>query len=157
MNELEKEIEELRYQLSVSLPEELANVVGASDNSDNSELCEILERQHYVSIRLKQLTDRLYVCKSINLKNIPKNKVGIGSIITVENLNTGEICKYKLIASELSDDISEEISEITLQSPIGKALLDKSINDEVLIHILKKKILYKIINLVTLHDLQKQS
>jgi transcription elongation GreA/GreB family factor len=95
----------------------------------------------------------LYGCKAINLKNIPKNKIGMGSLITVQNIKTGEINNYKLIMSELSDKVSEEFSEITLQSPLGKALLNKVIHDEVEIQLFKNKIFYKILNFVTIHDL----
>ena len=153
MNNLEKEIEELRHQLSEVIPEELNNIIGSNDNSNNVELCQILERQHYISVRLKQLTDRLYGYTAINLKNIPKNKIGIGSLITVQNAKTGEINNYKLIMSELSNEMSEELSEITLQSPLGKALLNKVIHDEVEIQLFKNKIFYKILNFVTIHDL----
>lgn len=153
MNDLEKEIEQLRHELAVSIPEEINNIIGLQDSSDNSELSDILERQHYISIRLRQLTERLHVCKSISLKNIPRDTIGIGSLVTVENIKTQEISIFKLIVSELSDTEYTAFSEITLNSPLGKALLYKQVNDIVTVVIPSNTLYYKIINFVTIHEL----
>jgi transcription elongation factor GreA len=129
MNDLEKEIEALRYQLSEAIPEELNNILGMSDHSDNSEFSEILERQHFISVRLKQLTERLNFYRSVKLHEAPKDTVGIGSLIKVQNIKTNQILTYKLIISELSDEPSEEFSEITIQSPLGKAFIHRTIDE----------------------------
>jgi len=54
------------------------------------------------------------------------NKVEIGSIVTVE-INQ-EIEKYKLIGNTVSN-LNSDILEITLNSPLGKSIYHKKIND----------------------------
>ena len=151
MNALEKEIEKIRYELAEIIPEELKNAMYSGDVLESSEYSEILRRQHLLSIRLTQLDKRLHLNKFIDIKNIPRYQVGIGSLITLLCKTTNIEFTVKLITSELSDIIYEEI---TLNSPVGKALFNKRINDDITVYTPSGIKSYKIVNLITIHDLK---
>lgn len=156
MNErkyLENEINELRYELSVTIPQEMQAAIESGDLKENSEFSDVLSRQYFASIRLKQLTERLNSCKAINLQNVSKTNVGIGSVVNVENLEDNKITTFKLISGELTDHINNEYEEVTLESPIGKTLYNKQVNDIAIVPLPKGKVTYKIIKIKTLHDL----
>lgn len=153
MSDLEKEIELLRHELSVSIPAEIQLALEAGDWGDNSEFSEIISRQHYTGIRLKQLIDRLNACKLIDLKNIPRDRVGTGSLVTVHHKERNKNINYKVISVEISDIENSEYQEVTISSPLGKALYNKKIGDEFSVYLPSGKIHLKIVNLITIHEM----
>lgn len=156
MNErvrLEREINELKYELSVTIPQEMQTAIEMGDLRENSEFSDAVTRQHFVNIRLKQLADRLSACKAVDIHSIPRDKVGIGSVVKVRNLETNKIMYFKLIMSEISNHPSTEHTEVTVNSPIGKALTNKKIKDEVVAVLPNGRSTYRILNITTIHDL----
>jgi transcription elongation factor GreA len=157
MNEreqLENEIDRLKYELSVTLPQEMQDAVEMGDLRENSEYTEIVTRQQFAGIRLHQLIQRLAAYKQINLNNVPRDKVGIGSIITVYHDESGYIKTFKLALVEISNDESPLYTEITMNSPIGKSLYNKSVGDAVIVSLPSGKAIYKILNILTIHDIE---
>lgn len=156
MNEreqLENEINQLRYELSVTIPQEMQTAIEMGDLKENSEFSDAVARQYFASVRLKQLTDRLNSYRAINLQNISRTKVGIGSIVKVKHLEENKTIMFKIVVGEISDKLTTEYVEITVNSPIGKALLDKQVKDKVMVVLPARKATYKIMNIKTLHDL----
>lgn len=151
MNErkqLENEIEKLKYELSVSIPEEINEIMECGGLQDSTEISSVLQRQQLATVRLNQLIHRLNSNKNISLKEISKDAVGIGSLVTVKNIGTGQIIQFKIVVNDISD-----IIDVTLQSPIGKALYNKKINDEVSVYLPNGKVTYSILELKTIHEL----
>ena len=62
----------------------------------------------------------------VNMENIPKDKVGLGSTVRVYDSTKNEEIEYKLVTSEESDVAAGKISTT---SPIGRALLNKKVGD----------------------------
>lgn len=153
INNLELEIEKLYNELHVVIPEELQEALESGDLRENSEVSSILDRQHLISIRLSQLLQRLGHHKQINIEDIPRNVVGLGSIVTVKCVNTQIEKTFKIVQSDISDIFQDEYEEVTINSLIGKSLYNKIINDIVKVKTPKNTVLYQIINLTTIHAL----
>lgn len=158
MNEraaIEAEIDKLKYELSVVIPSELKDAMELGDMKENSDFSSILERQYFINVRLNQLSQRLQLYKTIDLSLIPKNVVGVGSIIKVKDLHTKTTKKLKLVFNEISDECSDLYDEITLNSPLGKALINKKVHDVVTVLLPMYNVQYKIMQLQTIHDIIK--
>lgn len=156
MNErehLEQEINKLRYELSVTIPQDMQTAIETGDLRENSEFSDVVTRQYFASVRLRQLTDRLNSYKAINLQNISKSHIGIGSITKVKHIEENKIVTFKIVVGEISDNPSTEHTEITINSPIGKALYNKQVKDQVIVVLPNGKVTYKIMSIKTLHDL----
>lgn len=151
MNELEKEIDQLRYELSVTIPDELKTASESGDLLENAEYSEIISRQNLLSIRLCQLTKRLYAMQHINLQSISRSSVGIGSIVELECNTTNKRLTVKLVSSEISNTVSL-IEEITINSPFGKAILNKVIDDIISVYTPTGVNKYTVLNFTTIHD-----
>jgi len=80
--------------------------------------------------------------KAIIIKKINSNKVEIGSNIEVEI--SGKIKKFLILGSSETNPSAGVISHL---SPIGKALMNKKVHDEVSIKLKNKTIKYKIIHI----------
>lgn len=156
MNDLEKEIEHIRHELATTIPDELHNAMYSGDILESSEYSEILTRQYLLGVRLSQLNKRLHAMKSIDLKSISRCQVGVGSIVTLLCVHTNTEFMVKLVSSELSE-VNSEYDEITLNSPVGKAIHNKSVNDEITVYTPSGIKQYKIINLITIHDIKNSS
>ena len=107
------------------------------------------QRQEFVKARVRQLGKRLADLSLINMGNIPKDKVGLGSTVRVYDNSKNEEIEYKLVTSEESDVATGKISTT---SPIGRALLNKKVGDSATVVTPAGKREMEILNLITIHD-----
>lgn len=146
---LQEEINALEHELSHELPRELKKAVALGDLSENAEYHMAKQRQEFVKARLRQLGRRIADLSLINLSNIPKDKVGLGSTVRVYDNVKNEEMEYKLVTSEESDVASGKISTT---SPIGRALLNKKVGDTALVVTPAGKREMEVLSLTTMHD-----
>jgi transcription elongation GreA/GreB family factor len=64
---------------------------------------------------------------------------------------------FKVVLAEISDEVSDIYTEITSNSPIGKSLYNKTVGEQVVVSLPNGKATYKILDLLTIHDIQKGS
>lgn len=146
---LTDEAEKLRFELNVTLPNEIRKAVELGDLRENSEYKAALERQQFVQARLGQLTQRLSKLSSIDESQIATDAVGMGSKVTVEDQETKEKEDYNLIFGDAEDF---EEGQVTMSSPIGRALLGKKVGDVALLKLPARTRKLKVVKLVTIHD-----
>src|SRR5438445_13773740 len=123
---LRDEIEALEHELIHELPKEIKKAAALGDLSENAEYHTAKQRQEYLKARVRQLGQRLADLSLVNMNNIPKDKVGLGSTVTIFDGTKNEEMTYELVASEQSDVAAGRISTT---SPIGRALLNKKVGD----------------------------
>jgi len=107
------------------------------------------QRQEFVKARLRQLGRRLADLSLINMNNIPKDKVGLGSTVRVYDNVKNEEMEYKLVTSEESD---VNAGKISTTSPIGRALLNKKVGDSAVVVTPNGKREMEVLSLTTIHD-----
>ena len=108
------------------------------------------QRQEFVKARVRQLGQRLAQLSMVNMNNIPKDKVGLGSTVKVFDNDKNEEVEYNLVTSEESDVASGKISTT---SPIGRALLNKKVGDTATVVTPNGKRELEILRLSTIHDI----
>ena len=146
---LQEEINALEHELIHELPKEIKKAAALGDLSENAEYHMAKQRQEFVKARVRQLGKRLAELSMINMNNIPKDKVGLGSKVKVYDNTKGEEVEYKLVTSEESDVAAGKISTT---SPIGRALLNKKVGDEAIVVTPNGKRELEILSLTTIHD-----
>jgi transcription elongation factor GreA len=146
---LQDEIHALEHELSHELPKELKKAVAMGDLSENAEYHMAKQRQEFVKARVRQLGRRLADLSLINMNNIPKDKVGLGSTVRVYDNVKNEEMEYKLVTSEESDVTAGKISTT---SPIGRALLNKKVGDTAVVVTPNGKRDMEVLSLTTVHD-----
>src|SRR3982074_431310 len=113
---LRDEIEALEHELVHELPKEIKKAAALGDLSENAEYHMAKQRQEFVKARLRQLGARMADLALINMDNIPRDKVGLGSTVKVfDNTKNAEV-EYKLVTSEETDVAPGKIST---SSPFG--------------------------------------
>ena len=146
---LQKEIDSLEHELNVELPKEIAVARAHGDLSENAEYKYAKERQGYVNAKIGHLKKRMGDLGMLNLSNIPKDRSGYGSRIVVLDLQRKIEVEYKLVSSEEAD---VEKGLISTTSPIGRALLNRQVGDEVQVATPAGKKEFEVVRLVTIHD-----
>ncbi len=145
---LGKEIEELTHELAVTLPQAIATAVEMGDLRENSEYKSALERQQFVQARLGQLHQRLNQLTQLANTEAPLDRVGLGSKVRVEDPASGEQEEYTLVLAEMMDI---DAGHISLASPLGRALMDRQVGDEVVLQLPTMRRRLKVLDLVTIH------
>jgi transcription elongation factor GreA len=146
---LQAEVEQLNHELNVVLPETLKRAVALGDLKENGDYHAARERQQFVQARLSHLRSRLGKLSQIDLSKIPEGRVGLGSKLVVQDLDTKEKEKLVLVIPEAMDF---EGGEISVASPLGRALLEKTIGEVATVHLPAGVRKLKILELVTFHD-----
>ena len=146
---LKEELVALEYELAHDIPKELKKAIAMGDLSENAEYHMAKQRQEYLKARIRQLGRRLADLSLINMNNIPRDKVGLGSTVKVYDGTKDEEVEYKLVTSEESDVAAGKIST---NSPIGRALLNKKVGDSAIVVTPNGNRELEILQLTTIHD-----
>src|SRR5579871_4186593 len=146
---LQDELDNLEHELNVELPKEIAVARAHGDLSENAEYKYAKERQGYVNAKIGQLKKRIGDLGMLNLTNIPTDRSGYGSRIVVIDIERDVRIEYKLVSSE---EVDAEKGHISTTSPIGRALLNRQVGDEVHVATPAGKKAFEVVKLVTIHE-----
>lgn len=146
---LKKDLQELKHELTVKVPKDLQEAAAHGDLSENAEYDAAKARQEFLKARIAQMQERIRELAMYTLASIPHDVVAYGSRVTVMDEDEGKTTEYRIVFPEEVDAASGAIS---LSSPIGRALLNKTVGDEVEVQAPGGKHNYSIVGLVTLHE-----
>ena len=124
---------ELRHLIEVErgaavLAIEVARAHG--DLSENAEYDYAKDKQGMVEAKIRDLEAKLGLAEIIDPATLSGDRVMFGATVTLQDCDTDEVVTYKLLGS-LESDLKAGI--LSIESPIGRALLGKSVDDEVVI------------------------
>jgi len=146
---LQEEMNALEHELVHDLPKEIKKAAALGDLSENAEYHMAKQRQEFVKARMRQLGKRIADLSMINMNNIPKDKVGLGSTVKVFDNTKNEEVEYKIVTSEESDVTAGKISTT---SPIGRALLNKKVGETATFVTPNGPREMEVLSLSTIHD-----
>jgi transcription elongation factor GreA len=125
---LKKELENLerRERHDVIRAIEVAREHG--DLKENAEYHAAKERQGHVEGRILELKDKLSRAEVIDCSDVNCSRAVFGTVVTMLDLDEDVEVTYQLLGPEESD---VEKGVISIQSPLGRAILGKEVDDEV--------------------------
>ena len=89
------------------------------------------ERQGMLEARIKYIESRMALFNVIDLSTLSSEKAIFGATVTVEDADTGEEREFTLLGPDEADYAKGTIS---IQSPVGVALLGKEVGDEITVN-----------------------
>ena len=128
--ELAQEIENLREEFYIELPKRIAEARSLGDLKENSEYDAARERQGFVKARINQLSRVLAQYSEAAASSKEENKIGFGSVVVVLDLNSNTRSEYTIV-HPIEVDPGE--NKISLGSPVGRALQDRTVGEEVVV------------------------
>ena len=147
---LEDELKQLDYELRTELPKELQRAAALGDLRENAEYESARNRQDYLRLRIASLRKRLADLSMIDFDRLPRDRAAFGSRVLIYDIDREEEITYNLVMSE---DADAEKGLISTTSPIGKALINKAIGEEIEVRTPNGVRHFEIISVKTIHDL----
>jgi transcription elongation factor GreA len=131
-------LEKLKLELSqlknIKRPQIVAAIAEARSHGDlkeNAEYHAAKEQQAQTESRVIEINDTIARANVIDIKKIENNgNIIFGSTVTVKDLEFNKKKTYKIVGKDEAD-ISKNL--IYFKSPIGKALISKSLEDKVIV------------------------
>ncbi|MFF2089930.1 transcription elongation factor GreA [Paenibacillus sp. NPDC058174] len=126
LNKLEQELEELKTVKRAELAQRLKVAISYGDLKENSEYHSAKDDQAFMETRIQTIERML---KNVRLvENAGTSKVQIGSIVVLNDIEMAEKIEYRLVGPAEADVLNNKIS---YESPLGVALIGKSVGDEI--------------------------
>lgn len=126
VKKLEEELEFLKTIKRVEIKEKIKVARSFGDLSENAEYDEAKNEQAFVEGRIAQLENMLKNASVVDEADIPTDKVGVGSIVKVKDLEFDEIMDLSIVGSAEANPAESKISN---ESPVGKSLIGKKVGD----------------------------
>ncbi|HEY3874422.1 MAG TPA: transcription elongation factor GreA [Candidatus Kapabacteria bacterium] len=126
--EIEEEIRNLKVHGRKDIAMRIADARAQGDLSENAEYDAAREEQGLLELRIHKMEEMLARISIIDESTIATDKVGIMTKVKVKNGKTGKDNVYRIVSAEEADF---EGGKISMSSPIGRALMNKKVGDEV--------------------------
>jgi len=122
------EVQRLQQEERPRVIEAISEARRHGDITENAEFEAAKERQALLEGKINDLYKKLSECEVVEPPKAPPERVVFGSTVALENQDTGEEVRYRLVGPFESDLASGTIS---VTSPIGRAIIGKEVGDEV--------------------------
>lgn len=138
---LEQRLDHLRNVLRPEVSVRLRDSKQFGDLTENAEYEDAKQEQALVESQILDIRRVLQVARVLDYADIPTDKIGIGSIVKMTNLENDDEWELTIVGSVEADPDNDLISD---ESPIGEAIMNKKPNDTVLIQVPNGALKYRI-------------
>ena len=128
LQKLKDEIERLIKIERPNISRQIAEARDKGDLSENAEYDAAKEAQGLLELKISKLQAKLGNARIIDESKMDSSKARVLSTVTIKNLKNGATMKYTLVPEEEAD---LKKGRISVESPISKGLLGKSVGEKV--------------------------
>ena len=144
LDKLRAELNQLKDVERPSASKAIAEARDKGDLSENAEYDAAKEAQGLLELKISKLEETLSQARLIDESQLDTSKILVLSKVEIKNELNGATMNYQLVAESEADLKSGKIS---VNSPIGKGLLGKSVGDFAEISVPNGKIKFKILSI----------
>ena len=137
------ELERLKKD-SLKIATQIDEARQLGDLKENAEYHAAKEAQAHNAARQRDLKGKISMAKIIEDQDIPGDKIYIGAIVTLKDLETDEEMTYQMVSPE---EASYEDNKLSIFAPIGKGLMGQPEGAEVNINVPAGTLQYKILKI----------
>lgn len=130
---LRREHDYLWRQERPRVTQEVSDAAKMGDRSENAEYIYGKRRLRQIDSRIRFLIKRLETLKVIHQGPADAQRVYFGAWVVLED-ETGDEVRYRLVGE---DEIDLEYGYISIDAPLARGLLGKSVEDDVSVHLPK--------------------
>jgi transcription elongation factor GreA len=131
---LEAELKQLKTVERRAISKEIEVARAHGDISENAEFHAAKERQSHIEGRIRTIEDKLARAQVIEPGDTPPDTIRFGVTVELEDADTGEALAYTLVGE---DEADLERGQISITSPVARALLGKAVGDSVTVRVPK--------------------
>lgn len=144
LQKLKEELEQLKSVERPSISKQIAEARDKGDLSENAEYDAAKEAQGLLELKISKLETIIANARVIDESQLDTSKVLILSKVTIKNVANNAKMQYTLV-SEKEANLKEK--KISVDSPIGKGLLGKSVGDIAEVQVPSGKMKFEIIEI----------
>lgn len=141
LSKLEKKLEILKTVRRREVAERIRQALELGDISENSEYEDAKNEQGFIEGQILEIEKILRNAKVIDDQDVNSDIVGIGSKVTLIDVNNKTEVEYMIVGSAEADPSQAKISN---ESPVGRSLMGKKVGDKVNVEVPIGTIQYKI-------------
>ena len=145
---LKLELTTLRTDRRLEVARKLEEARAFGDLSENAEYHAAKEEQEKLEGRISRLEFKLNKAKVVDFDDIDTSHANLGTTIEIQDMDNDKLYTYMLVGTEESDPADNKIS---ISSPVGKALVGRSIGDEISVRTPKRMRRLKILSITAQH------
>ncbi len=128
---LREELAELKNVARPGIVQEIAAARAHGDLRENAEYHAAKEQQGFIEGRIRDIEGKLADAQVIDITRIGlTGKVMFGTTVTLEDCDSGETVRYKIVGEDESD---LGVGKISIMSPVARAMIGKSEDDAVVV------------------------
>jgi len=144
LRSIEAELVELQTVRRHEVAEHIRQAKELGDVAENPEYEDAKTEQAFLEGRILELKSILKAAVVIEDAEIPTDQVGIGSVVTVRDLDANEPWKFTLVGSYEADPEADRISN---ESPVGEALFGRRVGDVVSVSVPNGSVRYEVVSI----------
>lgn len=141
LQKLKDELHHLRTSERKAATQAIVEARDKGDLSENAEYDAAREAQAMLELRIAKLEDILANARIVDETKLDLSKASILTTVKIKNLNNGATMKYTLVAENEAD---LKAGKISVDSPIGRALLGKKVGEKVDVQVPAGKMTFEI-------------
>lgn len=144
LKQLEKELEYLKTVKRREVAARIKQALEFGDISENSEYDDAKNEQAFIEGKIAKLEKMLRNARVVTNDDGPNGLVSVGTTVKLKDLELGDEFEYTIVGSA---EANPSEAKISLESPVGKALLGKKVGDIVEVKVPVGMVKYKILEL----------
>ena len=125
---LKAELDRLRKVERPKVIEAIAEARSHGDLSENAEYDAAKERQGFTEARMKEIEGKLAEARIIDTANLSSETVIFGATVVILETESNQEKRYTLVGQ---DEADLKDGKISVQSPVGRALIGRRVGDQV--------------------------
>ena len=126
LNKLKNELENLKNTERPNIIKAIAEAREHGDLSENAEYHAAREKQSFIEGRISELENKISRADVIDTSSLDNSKVVFGATVEITDLNNDKVHVYKIVGA---DEADIEKNLISVSAPLGKAMINKNLND----------------------------
>ena len=129
---LQQELRRLKTRERPQITEAIKVAREMGDLSENAEYDAAKEKQGHIESRIHLLEDKLARAQVVEVTSQDPDRVLFGTTVVLEDLGSGDEVTYTLVGEDEAD-IGQAL--LSVKSPVGRALIGKRVDDEVIVNV----------------------
>jgi len=144
LRKLEDELQDLKVVQRREIAQKIKEAREQGDLSENAEYDAAKDEQRDIEARIEQIEKILKNAEVVLDEEIDLNRISIGCVVRVLDIEYDEEEEYKLVGSSEASSLQNKVSN---ESPIGKALLGAQVGDVVEVEAPAGVVQYKVLSI----------
>lgn len=144
LKKYEDELHDLKVNKRQEIAQKIKEAREQGDLSENAEYDAAKDEQRDIELRIEELEKLLKNAEVVDEDEIDLDKVGIGCQVKVYDVDFDEEMEFKIVGSTEANSLQNKISN---ESPVGAALIGKSVGDVVDVETQAGVLQYKVLEI----------